>query len=297
MKALRRDITLGMMAFASLSSCQRTHSEESGIPQPVPAVESKLPAQAWRKLTEGIEFGRFPVPGGGDRELWIVRIDARTAPLKSLSCSNLGHGPLTADQWAAKHKLSVVINAGMFENDHVSHIGYWKSHGETLRAETRKDYSSFAAFGARDATLPAFHIFDSDASDIEKEVLPIYQDVVQNLRLVKRPAENRWKPQDRAWSEAALGEDDAGHALFIFCPVGLTMHDFNEHLLKLPIHLVAAQHLEGGPEASLYVKIGDFEIRGIGSYETGFNENDNNHQFWPIPNVIGVSSPEADRNP
>ncbi len=280
-----------MVVFSFLASCKRGDSEEPGTPQPVAAVVASAPAQTWRNLMKGVDFGRFPVPGGGDKELRIVRIDVKIAPLKSLSCSNLGHGSLVADQWAAKHKLSIVINAGMFETDNVSHIGFWKSDGDLLRAETRKDYFSFAAFGARDATVPAFHIFDSDAAEIDKEVLPLYQDVIQNLRLVKRPAENRWKQQDKAWSEAALGEDDAGRALLIFCPVGLTMHDLNEHLLKLPIHLVAAQHLEGGPEASLYVKVGDFEIRGIGSYETGFNENDDNHQFWPIPNVIGVSSP------
>jgi hypothetical protein len=47
-------------------------------------------------------------------------------------------------------------------------------------------------------------------------------------------------------------------------------------------------YLEGGPEASLYVKDGDFEAMHIGSYETGFNENDDNHTFWALPNIIGV---------
>jgi hypothetical protein len=40
--------------------------------------------------------------------------------------------------------------------------------------------------------------------------------------------------------------------------------------------LVAAQHMEGGPEASLYLHSGDCEFAGMGSYETGFTENDNN---------------------
>ena len=48
-----------------------------------------------------------------------------------------------------------------------------------------------------------------------------------------------------------------------------------------------AQHLEGGPEASLYFKFNDLEIEAMGSYETGFNENDFNHTFWNLPNVIG----------
>ena len=54
------------------------------------------------------------------------------------------------------------------------------------------------------------------------------------------------------------------------------MHDLNNILLSLPIDLVCAQHLEGGPEAQMYVKVGKTEIEKIGSYETTFNEDDVN---------------------
>jgi len=65
------------------------------------------------------------------------------------------------------------------------------------------------------------------------------------------------------------------------------MHDFNEILLKLPINIVVAQHMEGGPEASLYFDLKGTKIELIGSFES-FNENDGNVKFWAIPNVIGV---------
>ena len=45
---------------------------------------------------------------------------------------------------------------------------------------------------------------------------------------------------------------------------------------------------EGGPEASLHVKAFGTEVRAMGSYETGFWENDLNILFWPIPNVLAV---------
>ena len=56
------------------------------------------------------------------------------------------------------------------------------------------------------------------------------------------------------------------------------MYDFNKILLDLPIRLVAAQHLEGGPEAQLYARYGDWTIDAVGSYETGFYESDANDQ-------------------
>jgi hypothetical protein len=59
-------------------------------------------------------------------------------------------------------------------------------------------------------------------------------------------------------------------------------------LLQLPIDLVCAQHLEGGPEASLYLSHGTKKLEIMGSYETKFNEADQNVQFLPLPNVFGI---------
>ena len=66
------------------------------------------------------------------------------------------------------------------------------------------------------------------------------------------------------------------------------MHDLNLELLAAGIGLVAAQHLEGGPEAQLYVHAGNTELEMFGSFETGFKEDDTNAIPWPVPNVLGV---------
>ncbi len=46
---------------------------------------------------------------------------------------------------------------------------------------------------------------------------------------------------------------------------------------------------EGGSEASFYLDDKGMEIIEKGSFETGFNENDDNNQLWEIPNVIGIT--------
>ena len=48
-------------------------------------------------------------------------------------------------------------------------------------------------------------------------------------------------------------------------------------------------YLEGGPEASLVVSAEGQRVREVGSYEDGFNENDDNVEFWDVPNVIGFA--------
>ncbi len=251
-------------------------------------------AADWRELAKGIELVRFPVEDAKPHEFVIVRIDPKLARLELLAAAEQKHAALPADEWAKQHDLQVVINAGMFEPDHVTHTGSMKSEVAGLTGRLNKLYSSFAMFVPFDSKDPAFRIFDADTEEdmagLKETAFPGYKYVLQNLRLIKRPGENRWKPQPKAWSEAALGEDDQGRALLIFCGAGLTMHDFNEHLLKLPIHVVAAQHLEGGPEASLHIRCGGFKLDCVGSYETGFNENYDNKEYWPIPNVIGVKS-------
>jgi hypothetical protein len=40
---------------------------------------------------------------------------------------------------------------------------------------------------------------------------------------------------------------------------------------------------EGGPKASLYVKHEDIEAEHVGSYETDFNENDDNNKILVTP--------------
>jgi hypothetical protein len=257
-------------------------------------AEPAKAAADWRELAKGITLARFPVQDAKPHEFVIVRIDPKVAKLQLLTSAGQKHAGLPADEWAKKHELNVVINAGMFEPDHVTHTGLMKSGEEGFSGKLNSLYSSFAMFTPTENNDAAFRIFDADAEQdmagLKETTYSKYQCILQNLRLIKRPGENRWKPQPKAWSEAALGEDGQGRALFVFCGAGLSMHDFNERLLKLPIGLVAAQHLEGGPEASLHIKCGGFELKCVGSYETGFNENYDNKEYWPIPNVIGVKA-------
>jgi Phosphodiester glycosidase len=287
---MTRFIKLLWVEFSVLSLCVLSSCEKKKITPSVgsPVSDSAEVGDTWKVIVPGVEYGEFAVSKNEIRKLMIVRIDLTTHEMGLYCCGEKGHGKITADAWAQRYDLNVVINAGMFDTDHVTHVGYMKNHLTIGQSKIRADYFSLVAFAPVNDKDAAFKIFDTDVTDIEKEVIPAYHGVVQNLRLIKKPGENRWQQQAKAWSEAAIGEDQQGRALLIFCPVGMTMHDFNELMLKLPIGLVAAQHLEGGPEASLYLKCGDLEIKGIGSYETGFFEDDSNASFWPLPNVLGV---------
>ena len=86
-----------------------------------------------------------------------------------------------------------------------------------------------------------------------------------------------------------IGIDKEGNVLFIFSRSPYSVYDFINMLLAPSIKLYNAMYLEGGPEASFYLNHNGHKVKKMGSYETGFNENDDNHRFWPIPNIIGIT--------
>lgn len=248
---------------------------------------------SWKTLAPGMELGyvtaREP-SAAGDSRIAVLRMDPKLWALAAIGVSQTGESAgHTAREWCEKHELVAAINAGMFETDQKTHLGYMRFRDHLYTRHVNK-YQSIAAFDPRDGKdVPRFHIFDLDAPGVTlQSIQQDYDSAVQNLRLVKRPGANQWTQQTRKWSEAALGEDDTGRILFIFSRFPFSMHDLNQELLAAGIGLVAAQHLEGGPEAQIYVHAGSFELEMFGSYETSFKGNDTNSIPWPVPNVLGV---------
>lgn len=246
----------------------------------------------WQSLAPGMDLGTFSASQpskSGDSLITILRIDPDLWSLEfiGLSLEDESSGR-TARQWSKAHRLTAVINAGMYGTDYRTHVGYLRFR-EHLNNDNVNAYQSVAAFDPRRDGLPHFRIFDLDSPEVSMEtILQDYASLVQNLRLIKRPGQNRWHQQDKMWSEAALGEDESGRILFIFCRSPYTMHDLNNELLGLGIGLVAAQHLEGGPQAQLYIEVGEVEFEISGSHGTSFRENDGISVAWPIPNVLGI---------
>jgi len=248
-------------------------------------------APEWQTLAPGMEL-RYVTPhgaSGSNSAITILRIDPRQWELALLGTSQTGElAGHTAREWCMKGKFTAAINAGMFSTDGKSHIGYMRN-GEYVNSSKRNSYQSVAAFNPHDGGTAAFRIFDLDAPGVSFEgILKDYGAVVQNLRLIKRAGVNAWPSQDKKWSEAALAEDDRGRILFIFLREPFSMHDLNQELLGAGMGIVAAQHLEGGPEAQLYFRAGGVEKEMFGSYGASLRVNGESTIPWPIPNVLAV---------
>jgi len=256
-----------------------------------PPLRQAEPAANWRALGEGIEYATFSFGGNqsNDGLLHVVRVLPAKVELRVLLASETGGKRRTAGDWSKEYGLTVAMNAGMFDKDHLSNVGYLRNGAHLNKPRWNPKYHSALGFAPRRPGLPPMAFVDLESGREEASIAD-YSVVVQNLRTIKGDGQNVWKPNRRAWSEAAIGADKEGRLLFLFSRTPYSVFEFNQRLLKLPLGVVRAMHVEGGPEASLSIRSGPFRLDLSGSYETGFNENDENSRQWPLPNVIGVSA-------
>jgi hypothetical protein len=224
----------------------------------------------------------------------VVRIDPARRPLRLLSAAALGlpSNP-TAEQWAERHGLLAVINAGMFEMDHRTPTGYAKVEGRVLNPHWKTKYQALLVADPKDPSLPQARILDPECDGDVRQVAEQYRVALQSIRMIDCHRQNRWSKQPRRWSIAALASDGQGRILLLHSRSPYPVHDFNAVLLQLPLDTSRAMYLEGGPEASLHAVTAEGPVRRMGSFETGFFESDANTRYWPLPNVLAVERPQA----
>ena len=138
----------------------------------------------------------------------------------------------------------------MFNTDYKTNMGYMKRDGLVLNKREHPNYYSVLAFDPITKNLPGFYIYDTDDVSLDS-IVKNYNSVVENLRLIKRSRENRWPEQKKRWVELAIGQDLDNNIIIIYCHNELSMFEFNNLILSLPINL-SAQHLEGNASAQLY---------------------------------------------
>ena len=253
----------------------------------------KVAAESWQKLEDGLELGLFQVNTTSlfnHSEITVLRVDPELWNIKLYSIQQFSYKKgITTKEWSQRHNLTAAINAGMHLPDMSTHVGYMQA-GDIIQGRKVKSYQSIAAFAPHKKDAAPFRIYDLDEDETSfDQIKEDFTYVVQNLRLIKRPGENRWDKKSRRWNEAALGEDNRGRALLIYSSGLLTMHDFNQALLSLPLNIVAAQHLEGGREAQLYINHPSYTKELNNSIDPLYLGSNRNLGAWPIPNIIGIS--------
>jgi hypothetical protein len=231
-----------------------------------------------------------------DRRLFVVTIDPARYELVYLSKLDpaLQTGSLSADEWAKRHALQVAWNPGMFEPGGAG-TGYTRSPALTSQPKVRRNGMYRAWFVAE----PGAAVLDqvpvrgeglygalSEQPAAFVQQLSGYGLVSQSLALM-REGRAVYPSRDKQWSELAYGVDDQGRAVIVFSRYPYEMRELGRRLEALKLGIVGLLHGEGGPEASLVVRVDGVELLRAGSYETGFFD-DSNQRLWPLPAVMGA---------
>jgi uncharacterized protein YigE (DUF2233 family) len=245
---------------------------------------------AWETLAEGLVVGEFDLsrksPVSND-SIVVLRIDPEMYAFRLLSTSEDGGKPRTAWQWAEDFGLLAVINASMYQEDHKTSTGYMKNFGHINNGQVNPRFGAFMVFHPRRPGIPRVRIVDRYHQGWE-EIIQQYDTAIQNYRMIGLKGDNVWKPSDKIYSAACVGMDNEGYVLFIHSRSPLSVHDLNQVLLELPIAIRNAMYVEGGKEATLYVKAGGKARAWVGNYEIEVTERNSNPRGPEIPNVIGI---------
>ncbi len=251
---------------------------------------ASLYSQNWQHISEGLEYGAFPLEKTskyGNSTVNIIRINPAFYDFELLLASEQGGKNRNIKDWVNEFNLIGGTNAGMFQTDYSTGCGYLVNYEHKNNPSRHTTYNMYFVCNPKSDSLPEAQMVDWEEPGV-KNLIAQYNSALQCIRMIAAGGENVWSKQTDLWSEAALGQDIDGNILFIFCRSPYAMHDLIDQLLLLPINLDKMMHLEGGPEASLYIDNNDFHLECMGSYETNFVENDNQAAFWQIPNVIGI---------
>ena len=241
---------------------------------------------AWEEIETGLDVGIFPVRNiqGAPAEAVIIRIDPMLFSFVILTASTPGEQARTLREWALAHQLVAAINAGMYREDGLTHTGYLRVGSQLNNSRIVEKFGAFfVAEPDLDNTLPPAAVLDRDANPWET-LLPRYEMVVQNYRLIDAERHIRWLEDTTAHGISAIGCDGQGRILFIHCQEALRCSDFAAQLLALPIDIRQTMYVEGGIQAGMLLNVGrDFRLwEGKGNFWNmgAFDAH--------LPNVIGV---------
>lgn len=268
--------------FVPVVACGR----EPPTPPPITPkpVDARLPCEvADASLGAGITIERWRVtratPAAGEPCIDVVRFDPVHYAIRAFTAE---HGARPAPAWAAEFKLVAVTNAGMF-HDGGEPVGLVIANGKTRGVDNDKFGGAFA-WDPVTPGLPAATVLGKTCTPASQR----YRSSVQSYRLLDCAGGAIAWQDPKHYSAAAIGTDRHGHIVLIHARGAFTMHELS---VELASHdLAGAIFLEGGPEASLVIRGPDGSLDRVGSYETGFVENDDNTAFWDLPNVIGIVS-------
>jgi len=250
----------------------------------------------WQKVEDGLFYSEASMPvksSIGDSKIHFIRIDPEKFRFKLLCATENGFQKYEITKWCEAHNMLAGINAGMFHGwnaipsyQGLTNSGYTRNFSHVNNPEFSSD-KAFICFNPKDTSMPDFQIADRTCQKLES-IRNSYKTIIQGIRLFDCNQNVVWQKDKKKWSMCVMLTDRLGFVYFVHCRSPYTVHSFCQQLKTLVPELNRGIYLEGGPESSLYLNKKAEKWAFMGSYETGFWENDSNNRLWPLANVVGI---------
>jgi hypothetical protein len=254
--------------------------------------ESKAESELWKMLDEGLylaEFNSTLKSRITDFPITILKINPEFYSFKLLCATEHGRKMRTVKQWCNEFDLLAVINASMYQDtDPLKSTGFMKNYNHMNNPYVNPAFGAFMAFNPINSSLPEPVFVDRRLQKDWKVQIEKYYTVVQNYRMISKGKRKGWPQQDKLYSTAAMGMDIDNNVLFIHSPSPYSTHDLIHILLSLPVDIDSAMYLEGGPEATLYIRPKEIQTKSKGRYGAISGKNYGDLSSLTLPNVIGI---------
>ena len=295
-------------AFSALVLVACTGKEEkppqhTGAPAPVVLPDAAVAAAepcdgAPRDLGPGLVHERWRVDATPAIAvapcLDLVRIDLRHHALRVVTATRDGDArPMPA--WMDELHLVAAVNAGMFHEGGAA-VGMLIDGDHENQPRNNSKLGGYLAFGPRDPAAAPVVLTGKDCPGFDLDALrAAYRSVTQSYRLLGCGGEAIGWADPKHYSAAAIGLDRDGRVVLVHARAPFLMRELSAALARPELRMAGALFVEGGPEATVAVAGAHGRLTLVGSYETGFVEDDGNDRAWDLPNLIAVTSRPAPR--
>lgn len=265
-----------------------------GAEEPEPALTLPGRAIVWTSPEKGLDMARLAYSADRDDDfsrrivIRVLRFDTEEFDFRLFSSRWEGQSVPTMREWAASKNLTAAINASMYLKDGQTSTGYMRSGERTNNSRIVSRYGAFFVAGPREEGLPRAAVLDRSVDDWQN-LLPRYDIVVQNFRLMGPDGQQIWPENGPEHAIAAIAEDLNGRILLLHCSDPASVHDFVEALKAHPdLNLNSAMYVEGGSEASLLLSLPEeFHLwNGMSPASYMFSSRGD---AIPLPNILGVT--------
>ena len=217
----------------------------------------------------------------------ILKLDATLFDFRLFSSRWEGSRAKSMREWAEEKGLAAAINACMYQADGLTATGHMRSGEKLNNKHIARKYGAFFVSGPRCPGLPQASVLDRHSDDWQA-LLPLYENVVQNFRLMGQDGEQLWPENGPRHAVASVAEDQEGRILFLLCSEPVSVHDLVDALNAYPeLDLKAAMYTEGGSDASLIENSATSSRLLNGLSPTGYMLSTRGDDI-PLPNIIGA---------